>query len=187
MYKTDLVDARGTSCSIWIDLTEYPMPNEVARDDLGLSNAQLDFARTLVVNAYYPGTYTTLFYRYCSMRVENHIPKTFAKIVSTRLPYIVMEPQYENYFDLPVLKNFDTFPYRTIKPVARVVSYPHNSSTDERIVVHRNLAIGRYMVQYQYRNDLSYHLLKRLERLCRHSESVLVTNATIRQMLCITN
>lgn len=185
MYKTDLVDARGTSCSIWIDLTEYPMLNAAARDDLGLSDAQLDFARRLVLDEYHPGVYTTLFYRYCSMRVENHIPKTFAKVVSARIPYAVMEPTIEDYFDLPILINFDTFPYRTIIPVTRVVSYPQNISTDERIIVHRNLTKNLHMVQYRYRRDLSYHLLKRLEHLSRHSESVLVTNHTIRKMLRI--
>lgn len=186
MYKTDLVDARGTSPSIWVDLKKYPTPRDSAYDALGLSEDQLTFIRSLVLtDESYLDTYTTLYYRYCSMRVKRYIPRTFAKVIASRYPYMVMEPVVEEMFDLPVLKNFDTRPYRTITPDSVVVSFPREDISGERIIVHRGLTTSYHLVQYRYRQDVSYPLLKRLESLCRNSDSILVTNTTLREMLRI--
>jgi hypothetical protein len=183
MYKTDLVDARGPACSIWLDLTEYPMPGQSALADLGLSDEQLTFARALVLDGQYPNTYTTLYYLYCSIRVPLYIPKNFAKVISAGYAHQAMDLGVEEAFELSPLPVFDTRAYRTLPPDAVVVSLSRDDPSGERVIVHRSLTAARHLVQYRTRGNAAYPLIKRLAALQRHSDAFLVTNTTTRAML----
>ena len=186
MFKSDLVATRDNACSIWIDLTEFPLPGQKDRDDVGLSDEQLAFARTPILQDEYPNTVTALYYLYCSIRVRNYIPLTFAKVLSARHDYLLLDPAHEEEFELPHIPERDGKDYKTLRPDAVVVSYPITAN-GERITVHRNLTANLSMVQYRYyRHETSFLILKRLAALCKHHESaVLVTNASIRTMLRI--
>jgi len=185
MFKTDLVATKNQSCSLWIDLTDYPMRSEGTISDLGLSEEQLIFATANIITDKYDNTVTTLFYKFCSMRIVNFVPKTFAKVLTAKYPYVAMEPQHEDVFDLPMLSVFDVFSYRTLLPTAVVVEFSQMQPRGERITVYRNLTNGKRMVQYRTRGDVAFPLFQRLELLGRHSDSVLITNSTLRDMLDI--
>jgi hypothetical protein len=186
MFKINLDATKVPACSIWIDLMKFPMPHttDMILSDLGLSEEQLSFARDNVVSSS-NSRYTTLFYRYCSMRIINYIPKTFAKVISGGYDYIAMTLDVENLFDLPVLPKLDVYTYRTLLPDAVVVSFSQELHLGERIVVHRNLNNDQRMVQYCTRGDRAYPLFNRLMLLKQHSDAILITNDTIREVLRI--
>ena len=185
MVTVDLDTARGLTASIWIDLMDYAFPANGDIGGMGLSEEQLKFARTEVMADQYLNTYTTLFYRYCSMRIPQYIPKTFAKVVSAKYPYTTMELTYEDAFDLPPVKQFDARSHIPLTPDAVVVSFPVNLDNHERVIVHRNLTNNKRMVQYRSARESAFVLFQRFGKLQQPQQSIVVTNQSIRTMLKI--
>lgn len=185
MHQTDLVQARGLSCSLWIDLQKFPMPSADSASDLGLSDQQLAFSQALVLGDRYPDTYTTLFFSYCSVRIPFYIPTTFAKVIAAKYTYQVMETGVEDQFEPTTYVHFNSHAYRTLTPHAVVVSLPHDHFNGERVIVHRSLTTRLFKVQYRARDELAYPLFLRLARLHTHSHAILVSNAKLRDLLHI--
>lgn len=188
MFTIDLKNNNNRPCSIWIDPTKFPLPPHTDVDNIGLINDQIHFINTQVFSEnYFQKSYTTLYYLYCSMRVDHVIPKTFARVLSLKCPYIAMEISVEEAFEPPVVPKFDTTPYRTLKPDSVVVSFPfiHSFNTNEKITVHRDLKTKKMFIQYKYKNDHNYPLVSRINRLLKYHSNFTVTNATIREMFNI--
>ena len=185
MYHTDLKDDRGTCCSIWIDLTKFPMPGESGQTDLGVSAEQLEFARMPILGDHHPGTYTTIYYPHYSFRFFRQIPKTLIAGAAAGHNFRTLADTIEDAFDLPEEPNFDTRPFHRIPQSAVVVSYPNDTTLGDRSIVHRNPGAGRYMLQFRSNGDLAYPLFRRLDLLRKHSDAILVTNATTRTVLRI--
>lgn len=185
MMTVDLDITRGLTASIWIDLMDYAFPENGDIRGMGLSDEQLKFARTEVLADQYLNTYTTLFYKYCSMRIPQYVPKTFAKVVSAKYPYTVMELDCENAFDLPPIKQFDARSHIPLMPDAVVVSFPVNLDNHERVIVHRNLTNNIRMVQYRSARENAFVLFQRFGKLQQPHQSIMVTNQSIRTILKI--
>ena len=184
MYKMKFTDTGGATCSAWIDLLKFPVPETKITEVLGISKEQLTFARAMVLSGEYPGTYTTLYYTHCSVRVYRYIPMTFSQVLRYGCSYQVMELGEEEFYPKTTQNNVDIKLCKITDPDMVITTYlVDNEITGERISVHRGITIPANLLQYRYKGDISYPFMKRIELLITCSEDFIVSNTTIRDVL----
>lgn len=174
-------------CSILIDLSVFPLPPPEARDDLGLTAAQLAFAvQPRLHGATLPGSHTGLYYPHGSLWVAERVVATASEVARLALPYRTVVRAQEDAFAPEYRLSEPLDGYLAQRPRAVVTTLAHRLPLHgELALVHRDHHTGRALAQFKYVNNDADLLLRRAQRLLRHSPQFSVGNHRLREVLRI--
>ena len=179
--RFDLKDQNPvTQTSMWIDLTNFPLNTPDAPSEIGIVPEQLEFARAEVLPSKYPKVCSTIYYRDNIVTYNDVIIQHFGQVQNS---YGVFTKATEEDFHLVPMRNPFSFEGRPTFGV--VYSMAFQNAYGERVTVLRKDGDSRRLVRYRYRDNSSYHFSKRFASLLRHSQEILVTNSSIRDIFRI--
>ena len=189
MFTLNLDPSLGGQCSLFLNLADIALPEEKILSELGITEAQLAFARRprITTGGEHTDLISTLYYHFGCYRVVGHVVTSTGFIKSHGLTYwrIPIE-QEDSVLVGGTVTNQGIDDHLGIAPKRVLISQRVVGFTpygDEYVFIHRDAVDQRSFLQYRYPPTAAAALFSRLHMLQARTDSVIIGNGRLRNLV----
>ena len=188
MFTIDTDPTRGKHCSIFIDLARFKIPEDRIKNDLGLCEDQLTFARRFNVgqNTIDNRLVSSLYYHFGCYRVVGRAVASTATIKTNslpcwKLPLSVEDATFVGGSPITSLDDHVGIPPKLVLISMRTII--QTGYGEEYIFIHRDFNNKRSHLQYMYPGHHDLSLMARIKSLSKWSDIFTVGNFRLRDIV----